>query len=175
MRKNFLMIAAAALCGSVFAVSVQEAETDWRKLNKEKVSQVYPGAVIRYVSLSKNPSKENYFTGRVVFSRKGRTYERPADIIYCKDGTYLATSTFSYRQNGKYLLEDADIFFDDLKKQIGDDWKNARCVGTKLLRPGVLRFKVEIGEESGDVDIEFTEKKDKDGVWEWSWRVLEAK
>ena len=70
------------------------------------------------VSLNKGDRKDIY-KGKVEYTRNGRRFSRPIKVTCSISGNkvnYNFALDFQYQNNGKYLEEDADYFFDKLKQ-----------------------------------------------------------
>ena len=79
-----------------------------------------------------------------------------------------------YRYRNDFLVQDADIFFESIKKanpgMLADEF---HVVSAEPLRYGVVRCKITDGKTERTIDIEVIQKTEGDGTKRYEYKVLQ--
>jgi len=96
----------------------------------------------------------------VTFRRNGKLYTRPVRRRQSTidKGRYFTEMAFKYSEKPEYLVEDADLFWEKIKKD-NPNLASYRLIEAKPLTPGIVRCTFSNGEETGKADLQITERE----------------
>jgi len=127
-------------------------------------SFIYSGAQLTDI---KKQSGNNY---TVTFRRDGKTYRRPIRYRTTGHNKAVIELAFQYKDRQDYLLEDAGLLWENIKKN-NADLSSYRMIDAKPQSAGVVRLTLANGNRTEKADLHITNKESFDGTAQIEYRL----
>lgn len=164
------ILLAGMITGFFYTGNHKSAAAGIEQLKKEELPGLFstPGHIYygsKYIDSDIAPEDGKCFSGTITFERNSRQYTRPLQIYPAGAANRnIIVIQNDYRNNPRYLLEDADLFCNMLDPAAADTNAVWELQNAQVIAPGILQCQIKQHDREYSIKIEVIEQINDRGV-----------